>query len=111
LGQTGGPVCYNPQADVILGIMPIARRYLIRGRVQRVGFRLFAQDAARREGIQGLVRNLPDGRVEVTAEGEAEAMLHFEMAIRHGPLGARIDEVDTEIMEPTGRFFTFRMSG
>jgi acylphosphatase len=91
--------------------MPVARRFLIRGRVQRVGFRLFAQDAANREGVRGQVRNLPDGRVEVVAEGEAEAMEYFERAIRQGPSGARIDDVDTEMVEPSGRFPTFRVSG
>ena len=47
-----------------------ARRYLISGRVQGVGFRFFAESAAMREGLHGWVRNLPDGRVEIAAEGE-----------------------------------------
>ena len=45
--------------------MRVARRYLVSGRVQGVGFRYFAEAAARREGLHGWVRNLPDGRVEV----------------------------------------------
>ena len=44
--------------------MRVARRYLISGRVQGVGFRYFAKDVADREGVTGWVRNLPDGRVE-----------------------------------------------
>ena len=79
----------NPQCD-----MRIARRYLISGRVQGVGFRYFAEASASREGIEGWVGNLPDGRVEVAAEGEAESMDRFERAIRHGPPGARVDRVD-----------------
>ena len=53
--------------------MRIARRYVISGRVQGVGFRLFAEAEAAREGLHGWVQNLPDGRVEVSVEGEAES--------------------------------------
>jgi acylphosphatase len=87
--------------------MVVCRRYLIRGRVQRVGFRYFVQDAAHREGVSGLVRNLPDGRVEVIAEGDADAMFRLEWSIRRGPAGARVDDVDTEFLEPSGRFLGF----
>jgi acylphosphatase len=81
----------------------VARRFLISGRVQGVGFRYFAQAAAAREGIHGSVRNLPDGSVEAVAEGEAEALERFERAIRHGPPGARVDHVDVEGTMPAGR--------
>ena len=90
--------------------MLVARRYLIRGRVQRVGFRLFVLDAAQREGVRGLIRNLADGRVEVVAEGEAEAVVHFEMAVRRGPLGARVDDVETDMLDPSGRFVAFSVT-
>ena len=82
--------------------MKIARRYLIRGRVQGVGFRFFTEDAAAREGIAGWVRNLPDGGVEVAAEGEAESLARFEHAIRHGPRGARVDRFDANEDVPSG---------
>jgi acylphosphatase len=74
--------------------MRLARRYLISGRVQGVGFRVFAWTTAGREGLLGWVRNLPDGRVEICAEGEAEALERFERHIRHGPPGAKVDDVD-----------------
>jgi acylphosphatase len=74
--------------------MRLARRYLISGRVQGVGFRFFARATAAREGLHGWVRNLPDGRVEIEAEGEAEALERFERAIRQGPPGARVGGVD-----------------
>ena len=90
--------------------MIIARRFLLRGRVQRVGFRYFAEEMARIEGINGFVRNLPDGRVEALAEGDAEAVLRFERAIRRGPGGARVDDVETESIEPAG-LVTFRVRG
>lgn len=80
-----------------------ARRYLIAGRVQGVGFRFFAQDAAFREGLHGWVRNLHDGRVEIAVEGELEAVERFEREIRHGPRAARVDNVEIEEQVPSGR--------
>ncbi|HYM22600.1 MAG TPA: acylphosphatase [Vicinamibacterales bacterium] len=89
--------------------MRIARRYLIRGRVQGVGFRFFTEHAAAREGIQGWVRNLSDGSVEVAAEGEAEAMTRFEHALGQGPRNAHVDGVDAIDDVPGGHSgFTIR---
>ena len=76
--------------------MLVGKRFLVIGRVQGVGFRYFARDAARREGIAGTVQNLDDGRVEVVACGEAEAITRFEMALRQGPVGARVEDVHVE---------------
>ena len=83
--------------------MRLARRYLIRGRVQGVGFRYFLDAAALREGIHGWVRNLPDGGVEALAEGDADALERFERDLRHGPPGARVDHVEVEGSVPSGR--------
>ena len=91
--------------------MLIGRRYIVKGRVQRVGFRFFVENAAEREGIQGYVRNQHDGSVEIVAEGDADAMQRFEMAIRRGPAGARVDDVDTTTVEPSSRFAGFRVTG
>jgi acylphosphatase len=90
--------------------MIVARHYVVGGRVQRVGFRYFVYDAARAEGIAGWVRNLPDGTVEVTAEGDSEAIERFERALRRGPAGARVDQIETDIVPPPGRHagFTIR---
>ena len=82
--------------------MRLARRYLISGRVQGVGFRVFAWTTALREGLHGWVRNLPDGRVEISAEGEAEALERFERHVRHGPPGAKVDRVDATEEGATG---------
>ena len=49
-----------------------------------------------------------DGSVEVVAEGDAEAMMRFELALRRGPSGARVDDVDTTDVTPTGGFHNFR---
>jgi len=83
--------------------MLVARRYLISGRVQGVGFRFFTHAAAEREGLHGWVKNLPDGRVEVNAEGDGEALLRFERHIRHGPAGARVELVEMDDTTPSGR--------
>ncbi len=83
--------------------MLIARRYMISGRVQGVGFRYFAHAAASRDGLHGWVRNLSDGRVEAAAEGDADAIERFERALRHGPPGARVERLDIEHTVPNGR--------
>ena len=82
--------------------MHARRRYLIRGRVQGVGFRYFTQTAAAREGLSGWVRNTPDGGVETAAEGDREALDRFERQLRHGPAGARVERVDAIDEETRG---------
>jgi acylphosphatase len=83
--------------------MRVARRYVITGRVQAVGFRFFVEHHASAEGLHGWVRNLPDGRVEITAEGDAAALERFEWKVRQGPPAARVDEVSVDDVPPTGR--------
>ncbi len=83
--------------------MIVARRFLVSGRVQGVGFRYFVQDHAALEGVHGYVRNLEDGRVEAVVEGDAEAVERIERALWRGPAGARIDAIDAEPLAPTGR--------
>ena len=87
--------------------MMVARRFLVSGRVQGVGFRWFVLEAASVENLTGWVRNNPNGDVEIVAEGDAESMERFERAVRRGPAAARVDEVATDILEATGRFATF----
>jgi acylphosphatase len=67
---------------------------LVRGRVQGVGFRYFTRAAALRAGVQGWVRNNPDGTVEIAAAGEPGALARLEDHIRQGPPGARVDHLD-----------------
>jgi acylphosphatase len=83
--------------------MAIARRYLVGGRVQGVGFRYFVQETARREGIGGWVRNLGDGRVEAFAEGDVDSIARFERQLRAGPSTARVGHVETIDETPAGR--------
>ena len=72
--------------------MRVARRYLISGRVQGVGFRVFTEAQAAVEGLHGWVRNLGDGRVEALFEGDVEAVDRAEAKLRRGPAGARIED-------------------
>ncbi|HEY2158547.1 MAG TPA: acylphosphatase [Isosphaeraceae bacterium] len=69
------------------------QRVLYDGRVQGVGFRFTAARLAPRFGVSGWVRNLPDGRVELEAQGETEALRGFLDAIR-GELGPKIHRAD-----------------
>jgi len=68
--------------------------------VQGVGFRYFALDAARREGLHGYVTNQDDGSVEAVAEGEAESVERFERALRQGPSRSRVEQVMVDDIEP-----------
>jgi acylphosphatase len=88
----------------------LARRYLITGRVQGVGFRYFVQEAAWADAIDGWARNLPDGSVEIVAGGDHEAIARFEAQIRRGPRGARVDAVETReaAVPPVGQGFSIR---
>lgn len=88
-----------PVAHIILPVI-VARRFVIGGRVQGVGFRVFAESHAAREGVHGYVHNLPDGRVEALAEGDQEAVDRVELALRRGPAGARIEAFDVEPAAP-----------
>jgi acylphosphatase len=90
--------------------MIVARHYIVTGRVQGVGFRYFAQDAAVREGVSGFVRNRPDGSVEAHVEGEIEAVTRVERALAQGPPGSRVEHLAVEPAPPTGRTTGFRIT-
>ena len=83
--------------------MLVARRFLISGRVQGVGFRFFVEARAAAEGVHGWVRNLPDGRVEALLEGDETSVDRMEAALWQGPSGAVVDEVVSEVVVPSGR--------
>jgi acylphosphatase len=70
-----------------------AQRLVIRGRVQGVGYRDAAVQAAFEFGVCGWVRNRPDGSVEALAQGEPEALERFVAWCRHGPPLARVADV------------------
>jgi acylphosphatase len=83
--------------------MIVARRFLIGGRVQGVGFRMFTEARAAAEGVHGYVQNLPDGRVEALVEGEQESVDRIELALRRGPAGARVESFEVDVVEPSRR--------
>jgi acylphosphatase len=83
--------------------MLVARRVVVSGRVQGVGFRFFVESRAAAEGVHGWVRNLADGRVEAFIEGDQESVDRVEAALRRGPSGARVEDVAVEISAPSGR--------
>lgn len=70
-----------------------ATRFLVRGRVQGVRFRIATRDEALRLGLRGHARNLADGSVEVLAAGEEVAIAALQRWLQHGPPLARVDEV------------------
>ena len=76
----------------------------VRGLVQGVNFRWYTTEQARRVGIGGWVRNLPDGRVEVVLEGIEPDVTSVVDWLRHGPPHARVADVDVEWEEPEGLF-------
>jgi acylphosphatase len=79
----------------------------IAGRVQGVAYRYSTYQEARRQGVVGWVRNLADGRVEATFEGEDDAVNRMVHWCRRGPPGAFVEAVDVSWIEPTGEFGAF----
>jgi acylphosphatase len=89
--------------------MTIARRFIVSGRVQGVGFRYFAIRAARQAGVVGTVRNLPDGNVEAIAEGSPAAVAEFRGALETGPSYAHVARVDEIETTPSGCYTAFEV--
>ncbi|HEV7682220.1 MAG TPA: acylphosphatase [Pyrinomonadaceae bacterium] len=87
----------------------VAWKFLIRGQVQGVGYRFFAQRAAARHQVMGHVRNCPDGSVEVIAEGPAAAVEEFKNDLAAGPQWSRVEQLEEINLEPTGQYASFRI--
>jgi acylphosphatase len=88
-----------------------ARRYIVRGRVQGVGFRWFVEREAHLLGIAGWVRNNRDGSVEVLAQGTREQLSGLHSRLREGPRAARVDGVEIEEADPSSGLASFRIEG
>ncbi len=80
---------------------------IVRGRVQGVYYRASARDRARQLQLSGLVRNCPDGSVEIVAEGKKTSLEQLVAWCRHGPPGAVVATVDVEWQAATGKFVGF----
>ena len=83
---------------------------IVRGRVQGVGFRWFVVKRARALGVTGWVRNRPDGAVEAEGEGDRDTLERWIAAVREGPPGARVDDLDAEFREGGPRHDGFEVS-
>lgn len=77
-------------------------RYVVVGRVQGVGYRYFARRQAETLGVTGFARNLPDGSVEVVAEGDDERLSRLEERLRQGPDFASVSNVERASIAPRG---------
>src|SRR6267142_231989 len=88
-----------------------ARRFLIRGRVQGVGFRWFVEREAHILGIAGWVRNRSNGTVEVLAMGTRDQLSGLRSRLREGPRAARVDDVEESEAEPVKGLNSFRIEG
>ena len=77
-------------------------RYVVRGRVQGVGYRYFVMREASALGVAGFARNLADGTVEVVAEAAEEVLELFEDRLRQGPSFARVSALDRSAIAARG---------
>ena len=78
---------------------PARIRLIVTGRVQGVGFRYAAREAASECGVAGWVRNLPDGTVEIVAEGSPGALASIKAWAEKGPRHSRVERVLEEDQE------------
>jgi acylphosphatase len=88
----------------------ISRRAVISGAVQGVGFRFFAQRAAREARVTGWVRNRPDGTVETVIEGEESSVARYLERLRSGPAGGRVTSLVLEEQLVEG-YSSFEITG
>ncbi|RMG69182.1 MAG: acylphosphatase [Calditrichaeota bacterium] len=80
------------------------------GQVQGVGYRFFVEDKAFLYGVTGYVKNLPDGSVEVYAEGEREVLEQLLADLNQGPPAARVTHVEVDWKLPTGKYQEFSIA-
>jgi acylphosphatase len=88
-----------------------ARRFVVRGRVQGVGFRWFVEREAHILKIAGWVRNNSDGTVEVLAQGTRDQLSGLRSRLQEGPRAARVDNVDEAEAEAIKGLSSFRIEG
>jgi acylphosphatase len=88
-----------------------ARRFLVRGRVQGVGFRWFVEREAHILQITGWVRNNADGNVEVLAVGTPQQLAGLRARLQEGPRAARVDNVNESEADPVSGLNSFQVRG
>jgi acylphosphatase len=91
----------------------MVQHFLVKGRVQGVGFRWFVQREAAEIGLRGWVKNTPDGHVEVLAAGEPDQLEDLQLALAKGSRGSRVDQViEHQLAESEGaHLVTFEIEG
>jgi acylphosphatase len=92
-------------------VQKIAKKFLITGRVQGVGYRYFADRWATQLGIYGYVKNLWDGNVEVYAIGDAVALEELRRHLAEGPRSARVASVEESDASVDKRYNRFLIEG
>lgn len=90
-------------------LMNVRAHVFVNGRVQGVFFRYETRREARKHGVKGWVRNLPDGRVEAVFEGEEEAVKKLIEFCKRGPPGAKVVKVDVKWEDYAGEFNDFEI--
>jgi acylphosphatase len=83
---------------------------LIAGMVQGVGFRYYTYQKAQQLRITGWVKNLPDGRVEVLAEGEQSVLEELISELKTGPSFSSVRDIEITWSEPTGQYSSFEVT-
>ncbi len=89
----------------------LARRIIVHGMVQGVGFRFFVRRVGRRLALTGNVCNLPDGTVEIVVEGSPELLEEFIGEVKKGPPSAQVERVDIHDIAVSGRYPMFLIEG
>lgn len=86
-----------------------ALHIIVHGIVQGVGFRFFVRDRSVQYGIKGWVRNLPNGTVEIHAEGEEEMLTEFVTKVLQGPSFGHVSRLVKDWVEPKNKYEEFKI--
>ena len=89
--------------------MIVARKFIVSGLVQGVGYRFFTQRAAARHQVRGYVKNLTDGRVETFVEGSEKAVEDFKHDLIAGPTYSNVEHLEEIVLEPSNLYSSFRI--
>jgi len=89
--------------------MIVARKFIISGLVQNIGYRFFTQRAAARHQVRGYVKNLADGRVEAIAQGNEKSVENFKHDLIAGPRFSDVEHIEEIIVEPSDWYSSFKI--
>ncbi len=90
-------------------IMIVARKLIISGTVQGVGYRFFAQRAAARHQVRGYVKNIENGQVEAVAEGDEKAVENFKLDLIAGPTFSKVEHLEEIVLDSNNSYSAFRI--